>query len=221
MSVSIASTAYYQEKFLMYQKEMSRKQIEEYNASGKSFEKLKEEIGVDHINWIRPIPITSNDLMLGNDCFGLNRKQYSYTKNTGLDPLENRVSLVPGMEIELHSNAKLIIKDSIVTASFSKGVTEEESEQALEFAYALDRFIKYANDQSGSFGFDTKNRNQVEEVLKVMGLDTSKSVIVNEVEFNTSEHGRLEKSGVVALEFTMLPTHQMIKIFESYGFEFT
>ena len=220
MSGTITSTAYYQKKFLIYQREMSKRQIQEYNSSGKSFKKLKEELGVDEINWIKPLPVSFEALLRGNDLFGANRQPYSYKLNTGVDVLNNRISLVSGMEIELHANAKLIIKENIVTPSFTEHVTEKETEQALEFAYALDLFIKYTNDQSGSFGFDTEKRNQVEQILCLMGLDTSQTMTINEVEFNTNEFGRLEKSGVVNPGFTMLPIHQMIKFFESYGFEF-
>lgn len=220
MNIQGNSTAYYQKKFVKYQDMLSKKQIENYEASGKSFEKLKMELGVEDLNLMMPSPITHRDIMNGNDIFRPDKEAYTVVKNEGLNTQQNSISLVPGVKIQLGNSASLEIKNSNVGVSFSGNISSEEQQHAYELAHALDRLIKYANGQSGSFGFDTMKRNQAEGVLKRIGIDTSKSFIVNGTEFNTSDYDRIEKTGVIDPNLTKIPEHQMKKIFESYGFVF-
>ena len=220
MSSSISNTQYYQTKFIQFQKTLSKQHIEAYNASGKSFEKLKEELGVKELEFKMPPPITPKDLMLGNDAFGSQRFNYSYTKNTGIDRTNNKIALVPGMDIDISPNIKLSIMHNMVKANFNGPVTDDQAQEAQDLAYSLDLLIKYANDQSGALNFDTDKRNQVSSLLRKLGLDTNQPVTINETEFNTKDHGFLEKSGVLDLNFTRIPTYQMKQIYESYGFEF-
>lgn len=220
MQISGNPIAHYHQQFNTFQKQLSQRHIEAYEASGKSFEKLKEEMGVEELTFHMPPPITHVALMRGTDMFRMNKDAYTYRESPKVDIEDNAVNLTPGMVIPFDAGVQLHIEDDHVRVAYTKSVSDTLAESAQDTAHALDRLIKYANGQNGAFGFDTETRKLAESVLKRLGLRTNETLRINGTAFETAAYDRLEKKGVTNLNFTMLPEYQMKQLYESYGFVF-
>lgn len=185
---------------------------------------LKRDFGVSNIKHMNAVNISYEDLMGGNDIFRPNKEPYTVKENLGFNASKNSISIVPGLNIPFASGINIKIQDSGTTVEYSGSVNGSVFEDAITTASALDRFIKYANGQSGSLGFDNDKRSSVVSLLNKIGIDTSKEFYVNGTAFNTSDYKRLEKSGVVNPTFTLIPEYQMkLKIdqlVKNYGIDF-
>ncbi|SET00892.1 hypothetical protein SAMN05660297_01182 [Natronincola peptidivorans] len=161
------------------------------------------------------LPATSEDIMLGNNLFS----PFTVKEGFGLNKTENSISLIPGTNIDLGNGMVIRIKDNIVDI-FCKddGLYNEDNYiNAGKMAAALNKFIRYANGQSGSFGFDNEQRKLVISVLEKMGINTRIPFEVNHTHFSTTERGAstLEKMGVDPSN-TILPDYMMKQVISRY-----
>ena len=169
-----------------------------------------------NLEYIRLPPVTYEDIMAGNDIFS----RFTVRENKGFNPSQNSISLVPGVDIDLGNGFMLKIKDSMVEIQYDKRFySDDKFRSAGQTAAALNKFIRYANDQNGSFGFDDEQRKLVATVLEKLGIDTSREFIVNGTAFTTSENNRgvLEKVGYDhRYGLGMLPTHMWEEVLNRY-----
>lgn len=160
-------------------------------------------------------PITYEALIAGNDLFS----PFTITENNGYNKYENSISLVPGTEIDLKNGMVLKIKDNFVDIYCKDDslYSTEKYKHAGSLSAALNKFIRYANGQNGSLGFDDEMRKLVTSVLEKMGIDTTKVFKVNGTSFSTTENNRgtLEKVGSNPY-YSMIPEYMMKQVLESY-----
>lgn len=172
-----------------------------------------------NLNITRLPNITYDDLIAGNDLFS----PFVVTENLGYNKSENSISLVSGIDIDLGRGMVLKIKDNMVDVycSDNRLYDEDNYRRAAQTGAALNKFIRYANGQGGSFGFDDDQRKFAASVLERMGINTDQPFVVNGTCFSTSENGRgtLEKVGVNPL-YTMLPKNMMEYVLEKYESNF-
>lgn len=118
---------------------------------------------------------------------------FSYTTNKGLNVEENSISLVPGVMIRLANGFKLAINNYMVSAlgNFKNNVAAQES---AAIAGALNSLIKVANGQIPMNMFYSKNQNNSEYAkigLQAVGIDTSRTFIINERKFHFDDEGQI------------------------------
>ena len=175
-----------------------------------------KEITLKHM-WIPRV--TAEDLKIGNNM----NSRYTYLFNQGLNREQNSISIVPGTTIDLKNGMKLqVTHNSVYVVSDNASYNPVNFQDAREKAVALNHFIRYANGQSGCFGFNDEQRRDVASVLQEMGIDTNKTFIVNGVAFDTKhrETGTLEKVGITNPMYAWLPAQQMREVFERYEMNF-
>lgn len=165
------------------------------------------------------LPITYENLMIGNNLFS----PFTVKEGCSLNKTENSISLISGTDIDLGNGMVLKIKDNMVDI-FCKDdrlYTEDNYINAGKMAAALNKFIRYANGQNGSLGFDDEQRELVASVLEKMGINTKIPFVVNNTHFSTTENNRgtLEKIGVDPSN-TMLPDYMMKQVISSYESNF-
>lgn len=167
-----------------------------------------------NLKYTRLPSVTYEDIMVGNDIFS----RFTVRADKGFNKSENSISLVPGVDIDLGNGIVLKITDSKVEMHYDeRTITEEKFRKAGQIAAALNKFIRYANGQNGSFGFDSEQRKLVETALKKLGIDTSREFIVNGTAFTTTGNvnGTLEKVDYDH-RYAMLPAHMWEEVLNRY-----
>ncbi len=179
----------------------------------------EELLGVTNLKSMCAMSMSNADMLLGNDYFG-KIDDFTLIENAGYDKTQNSISLVPGMNLMLDNGVKLNIHSNRVSVDTTTLVGDDRYSEGMNASRALTTFIKYANGQNGSAGLNGEMRKEVLAVLEQNGININKPFTINGTEFNTHEHGNLEKSGVINKTFTLLPDHILRKICEGYNLDF-
>lgn len=183
-------------------------------------ENSEKVIGHSDFKSMCAMSMSNAHMLLGNDYFGGRIDDFTVIENAGYDKTQNSISLVPGMNLMLDNGVQLNIRSNRVSVDTTSFVGDVQYSEGMDASRALTLFIKYANGQNGSAGLNGKMRKEVLAVLEQNGININKPFTINGTEFNTHEHGNLEKSGVINKTFTLLPDHILRKICDSYNLDF-
>ena len=121
---------------------------------------------------------------------------FTYRNNTGLDTVNNSISLVPGMKAKMNNGFTLSINNSMVNAS-GDDRDHENALHSAEVASAVNALIKVANGQIPiNLFYSSRNQDNSElarEGLAAFGIDIDRPFTVNNTRFAFDEIGRLSR----------------------------
>lgn len=118
---------------------------------------------------------------------------YKTRQSKGYDPETNSINIAVGDVINLGNGCRLTVKEDHIYGE-GYGKSDENDKKLNQLVWALSALIHFADQQSFSDIIDKESTPMLLELLKQMGVDTSREFTINETKCEVV-NGRIREVG--------------------------